>query len=69
MKTKSWLIVAAATLAAAGVAYAQYPIMDTVANKVIQKYQTSSCEQLWQEKGAGPGQAEAGDGAAVDPGC
>ena len=22
-----------------------------VANKVIQKYQTSSCEQLWQQKG------------------
>ena len=51
MKTKSWLIVAAATLAAAGVAYAQYPIMDAVANKVIQKYQGMSCEQLWQQKG------------------
>ena len=22
-----------------------------VANKVIQKYQTSSCEQLWEKKG------------------
>jgi len=22
-----------------------------VANKVIQKYQTASCEQLWEEKG------------------
>jgi hypothetical protein len=51
MKTKSWLIVAAATLAAAGVAYAQYPIMDAVANKVVQKYQGMSCEQLWQQKG------------------
>ncbi len=28
----------------------QYPIMDKVANKVIQKYQTSTCEQLWQKK-------------------
>ena len=28
----------------------QYPIMDMVANKVVQKYQTASCEQLWQEK-------------------
>ena len=28
----------------------QYPIMDLVANKVVQKYQTSSCEQLWQAK-------------------
>ena len=28
----------------------QYPVMDMVANKVIQKYQTSTCEQLWQQK-------------------
>ena len=26
-------------------------ILDRVANKVIQKYQSSSCEQLWQKKG------------------
>ena len=30
----------------------QYPIMDKIANKVIQKYQTSTCEQLWQKKSA-----------------
>ena len=28
----------------------QYPMMDMVANKVIQKYQNSSCEQLWEKK-------------------
>jgi hypothetical protein len=28
----------------------QYPIMDGVANKVIAKYQQSSCEQLWIQK-------------------
>lgn len=28
----------------------QYPIMDMVANKVIQKYQTASCEQLWMQR-------------------
>lgn len=38
-----------------GPAIAQYPIMDMVANKVIQKYQNSTCEQLWQEKAAGQG--------------
>ena len=32
-------------------ANAQYPIMDMVANKVVQKYQQSSCEQLWEKKG------------------
>jgi hypothetical protein len=30
---------------------AQYPILDAVANKVIQKYQQASCEQLWVQKG------------------
>ena len=28
-----------------------YPIMNMVADKVIQKYQQSTCEQLWQKKG------------------
>jgi hypothetical protein len=28
----------------------QYPIMDMVANKVIQKYESATCEQLWQQK-------------------
>ena len=40
----------------AGVAIAQYPIMDRVADKVIQKYQSASCEQLWQERAQGKGQ-------------
>ncbi|MCI0353628.1 MAG: hypothetical protein L0099_01125 [Acidobacteria bacterium] len=34
-----------------GVAHAQYPVLDMVAQKVIQKYQQSTCEQLWQKKG------------------
>jgi hypothetical protein len=52
MKSKPWLIVAAAaTATAAGIAFAQYPVMNMVADKVIQKYQGMSCEQLWQQKG------------------
>ena len=43
---------AAAAVTVAGIAVAQYPIMEAVANKVIQKYQTSSCEQLWAQKQA-----------------
>jgi hypothetical protein len=27
-----------------------YPIMDKIADKVVQKYQQSTCEQLWQKK-------------------
>jgi hypothetical protein len=38
----------------AGAAGAQYMIMDIVANRVIEKYQTSSCEQLWQARGQPP---------------
>lgn len=32
----------------------QYPVMEGIAQKVIQKYQTSSCAQLWAEKGQAP---------------
>jgi hypothetical protein len=35
----------------AGVSSAQYPLLDAAANKVIQKYQYSSCDQLWQQRG------------------
>jgi len=28
----------------------QHPILDKVADKVIEKYQTSTCEQLWVKK-------------------
>ena len=42
-------------VAAAG-AGQQYPLLDKIADHVIQKYQSSSCEQLWQEKAAGQSQ-------------
>ena len=38
--------------------YGQYPMLDKVANKVVQKYQNSSCEQLWQERGQPKSQRE-----------
>jgi hypothetical protein len=34
-----------------GVVVAQYPILDMIADKVIQKYQQASCEQLWEQRG------------------
>ena len=41
------LLVGFALLRAGGAqAQGQYPIMNDIANKVIQKYQNSSCEQL-----------------------
>ena len=27
-----------------------FPVLDQIANKVVQKYQQSTCEQLWQER-------------------
>lgn len=37
-------------LSLAGIASAQHPLLDMVADRVVQKYQTSTCEQLWQER-------------------
>ncbi len=34
-----------------GVSFAQFPVLDMVANKVVQKYEMASCEQLWMKKG------------------
>jgi transposase-like protein len=56
MSKRLALFVATGALIAAGAAHAQFPIMDRVADKVIQKYQTATCEQLWQEKAQGQGQ-------------
>jgi hypothetical protein len=55
MKLKLSVLAAVLALAFAGVALAQYPILDIAANRVIQKYQTATCEQLWQERAANQG--------------
>jgi len=47
-----------AVLLFARVASAQHPMLDAVANRVIQKYQQSSCEQLWQHRGQPQSQRE-----------
>jgi hypothetical protein len=55
MKNSISLVTAALMVAGvllAGFASAQqFPILDRVAEKVVQKYQTSNCEQLWEQKG------------------
>lgn len=51
MKRFAWSAAGAALLFA-GYALAQYPILDRVAEKVVQKYESATCEQLWQQKGA-----------------
>ncbi len=40
-----------AVLLSSTVSSSQYPILDDVAQKVIQKYQSATCEQLWAARG------------------
>ena len=44
------MFTAAITLICAAVNAQDYPVLDRIAEKVIQKYQQSTCEQLWQER-------------------
>ncbi len=46
------LAIATALLSFGGIANAQqYPIVDEIAHKMVQKYRSASCEQLWQQRG------------------
>ncbi len=50
MTTRAFLVAMALAMLFVGVAGAQYPILDMIATKVIQKYEQATCEQLWQQK-------------------
>ena len=51
MKRFSYFFAVALVLLYVGIAGAQeFPMMDMVANNVIQKYQQMNCEQLWKQK-------------------
>jgi hypothetical protein len=50
MHKRFYLLALLPALLVAGAAEAQYPLLDMIAQKVIQKYQQSTCEQLRQEK-------------------
>jgi hypothetical protein len=52
------LLAVALSLFFTGVAVAQFPILDMVAGRVVQKYQQATCEQLWQERGKPKSQQE-----------
>jgi len=60
-KRRHRFALALGALLVAGVAnaqYGQYPMMDAVADRVVQKYQNASCEQLWQQRGQPKSQRE-----------
>ena len=52
MIRRVFLLPLVSTVFFAGIAGAQEnPLMNMVADRVIQKYQQASCQQLWQKKG------------------
>jgi len=56
-----FFLLAVAVVLPAGAAlaqYGQYPMLDAAANRVIQKYQSSSCDQLWQDRNRQKSQEE-----------
>jgi hypothetical protein len=58
MTTRVFVIAMLSVLLFVGVAGAQHPLLDMIANKVVQKYQQSTCEQLWAERAKKKGQSK-----------
>jgi hypothetical protein len=53
MRKSYWSLAAALALLLAGTAVAQqYPILDRVANRVVQKYRSATCDELWARRAA-----------------
>jgi hypothetical protein len=56
MRTRAFLVAGLSVLSLAGSALAQpYPLVDQAADKLVQKYQMATCQQLWQERAAAQG--------------
>ena len=52
MTTRAFLVALALAMLFVGVAGGQqYPLLDMMADNVVQKYQQATCEQLWEQKG------------------
>ena len=47
---KVYLYAVLPVLLFAGASRADYPLMNIVADKVINKYESATCEQLWEQK-------------------
>ncbi len=57
MRTRAFLVAGLSLLSLAGSAIAQpYPLVDQAADRLIQKYQAATCEQLWQQRAAAQAQ-------------
>ena len=51
MLSRSTVFAILAAFTAVSVSGSQYPMLDMVAQKVIQRYESSTCEQLWEARG------------------
>jgi hypothetical protein len=71
MKKRSYIFAAVLALLYVTFATAQHPILDQVANKVVAKYQSSTCQQLMQQKAQNtppsPGEQKAMEMLRTDP--
>ena len=72
MFKRSYLVALLALLyVTAAVSQQQHPVLDAVANKVVQKYQTSTCQQLMMAKAEktppSPGEQKAMEMLKTDP--
>jgi len=46
----TFFVASAIALFCAAVSAQDFPVLDRIAEKVVQKYQQATCEQLWQER-------------------
>lgn len=71
MKKRSCLFAVVLALFYVTVATAQHPVVDAVANKVVAKYQSSTCQQLMMAKAQkappSPGEQKAMEMLKTDP--
>jgi hypothetical protein len=58
MITRVCLYAVVLALLVVGIAGAQFPILDMMATRVIQKYEQATCEQLWEARGKPKSQQE-----------
>jgi len=58
MTGRVFVFAGALALLCAGVAGAQFPVLDMVAEKVVQKYAQATCEQLWEQRSKPKSQQE-----------
>jgi hypothetical protein len=51
MSSRSGVCALLTLLLTASVSASQYPMLDMAAQRVIQKYEQATCEQLWEQRG------------------